>query len=238
MAAIDDVATEIADLVAGSLPASPGVATRDVNDELLCAAYGRAFRCFTSIRELAGRHEADDALVLTRTLLLIGLRSLYLALPDDPAERERRWRSSSLTSMKAELTATEEQARAGFDVAERDVRLVEDMVARLEQGGAVQLPPEEQIARAVDFGPFYPRVFRPTSSVAHYSIWSALDGYVELGTPTVSLELPHAERAEEALELACIVYGAFLEKSDPIIKHGVAEHVRQLFADYLAAKNA
>jgi hypothetical protein len=230
---IHEVAAKLGELVEDNLPPSPGVPTRDMNDELLCAAYGRAFRCFRSIRDLAAREEADDALVLTRTLLFVALRSLYLALPDDPTEREKRWQSSALTSMKAELTATADQARAGFDVEGRDIERVESMVKRLEQAGVVQLPPEEQIAKKVGFGPFYPRIFRPTSAVAHYSVWSALDGYVELGIPRISLELPAPERADEALELASIVYGAFLEKSDPIIKHGISSKAHQLMDEYM-----
>jgi hypothetical protein len=42
-----------------------------VNDALLVAAFGRAYRCFRSIRELAGRGEANDAVVLVRALLSI-----------------------------------------------------------------------------------------------------------------------------------------------------------------------
>jgi Family of unknown function (DUF5677) len=233
MTTIHEVAAKLAEMVEGNLPPSPGVATRDWNDELLCAAYGRAFRCFRSIRELAARDEADDALVLTRTLLLIALRSLYIALPDDPTERQKRQKSSGLTSMKAELTATAEQAAAGFNVSDRNVEVVERGVDRLEKEGVRQLPPEEQIAKAVGFDAFYPRVFRPTSAIAHYSIWSALDGFIELGVPTISLDLPAPERAQEALELATVVYGAFLEKSDPIIKHGVSSAAHQLMDEYM-----
>ena len=50
---------------------SPGPASRDLNDAFLGAAYGRAYRCIRSIGELACRGEADDALILTRSLLLI-----------------------------------------------------------------------------------------------------------------------------------------------------------------------
>lgn len=128
--------------------------------------------------------------MLTRTLLFIALHSLYIALPDDPSERQKRHRSSGLTSMKAELTAKADQAAAGFDVSGYDLERVERIVDHLEQEGVPRLPPLEQIAKAVGFGPFYPRVFRPTSAVAHYSIWSALDGYIELGVPSVSLDLP------------------------------------------------
>lgn len=56
-----EVADQILTWVEESLPASPGVEARDRNDSLLCAAYGRAYRCFKSLRDLAAppRYEAD-----------------------------------------------------------------------------------------------------------------------------------------------------------------------------------
>jgi hypothetical protein len=67
---------------------------RDANDAFLRAAYGRAYRCVRSIHGLACRGEADDALILTRALLSIVARSLYLVAPDDPSERARRFDSA------------------------------------------------------------------------------------------------------------------------------------------------
>jgi hypothetical protein len=76
---------------------SPGTAPRDLNDMFLGSAYGRAYRCICSIRELAlpgrsGRRAHTDAFASH------GRRSgLYIVEPDDPAKRERRlasWRLS------------------------------------------------------------------------------------------------------------------------------------------------
>src|SRR5436190_1853727 len=71
--------------------ADPGPTVRDVNDAFLCAAYGRVYRCVRSIRELAGRGEADDAIVLLRHLVSIVGASIWLAAPTDPAERPSRF---------------------------------------------------------------------------------------------------------------------------------------------------
>jgi hypothetical protein len=38
---IHEVAAKLAELVEENLPPSPAVSTRDINDELLCAAFGR-----------------------------------------------------------------------------------------------------------------------------------------------------------------------------------------------------
>jgi hypothetical protein len=62
----------------------------DASDAFLRAAYGRGYRCLSSIRELACRGEADVAMILTRALLSIVGSSLYLVAPDDADERARR----------------------------------------------------------------------------------------------------------------------------------------------------
>src|SRR6266508_4109128 len=50
----------------------------DWNDEFLVAAFARAFRCLRSVREIACRGEADDAAVLTRALIALTLRYLWI----------------------------------------------------------------------------------------------------------------------------------------------------------------
>jgi hypothetical protein len=62
------------DAVANAPTESPGAAVRDVNDAFLAAAYGRAFRCMRSIRELGWPWKADDALILARALVSIVAR--------------------------------------------------------------------------------------------------------------------------------------------------------------------
>jgi hypothetical protein len=48
----------------------------------------------------------------------------------------------------------------------------------------------------------------------------------------VPLKNPDGERAEEALALAAITYGEFLERCEPIIRHGVSEWAQREMADY------
>jgi hypothetical protein len=50
-----EVANALLAWVEESLPGTPGVVVRDRNDALLVAAYGCAYRCFTSIRDLSAR---------------------------------------------------------------------------------------------------------------------------------------------------------------------------------------
>src|SRR5690348_13916223 len=91
------IADRIIDGVRATTPGEAGVETNDRNERLLVAAYGRAHRCFVSTRDLAARGEADDAAILTRALLSIALRSLYLVTSEEPAERVRRFRRAGRT---------------------------------------------------------------------------------------------------------------------------------------------
>jgi hypothetical protein len=86
-----DLADQIVELVRTRLPGTtPQV--RDWNDRLLVEAFGRAYRCLRSVRELAERREGEDAAVLTRALVALTLRYLWLVRVDDEAERSDRLR--------------------------------------------------------------------------------------------------------------------------------------------------
>src|SRR6266545_2185939 len=61
----------------------------DWNDEFLVAAFARAFRCLRSVREIACRGEADDAAVLTRALIALTLRYLWIGRAPGEQRRER-----------------------------------------------------------------------------------------------------------------------------------------------------
>ena len=234
-----EIADRIIELVRATTPGDAGVDTADRNDRLLVAAYGRAYRCFVSIRELAGRGEADDAAILTRALLSIGLRSLYLVGSDDPAERDRRFRRAGRTFFEEFKKVAKEEAAAGGVLGEAEVKRTEETIARFEADGMPPLPSDYDIANGLDLLPFYTRVYRPGSEVMHYSIGSALDGFLELThedlVGPVALEKPEPKEADDVLIRASLTYGVFLEKSEPIIKHGLTPEVTKLLADYFSA---
>src|SRR5947208_3188811 len=60
------IADRIIELVRASAPGDDGVETSDRNDRLLVAAYGRAFRCLVSIRDLAAHGELIGPVVLEK----------------------------------------------------------------------------------------------------------------------------------------------------------------------------
>lgn len=216
---------------------SPGPAPRDLNDAFLGAAYGRAYRCMRSIRELACRGEADDALILTRSLLLIVAQALYLVEPDDQAERERRLASARRSWAREAVRTLDHLAATGFEPADNRERIA-DMEEEAKAKGVPPLPSDRQLLANIGLRAYYARVYRLASDVVHYSIGSALHGFAEYPDPEsggggVLLKNPDGERAEEALALAAITYGEFLERCEPIIRHGVSEAAHRDMATYL-----
>jgi hypothetical protein len=216
---------------------------RDVNDAFLRAAYGRAFRCVRSIRELAGRGEADDAMILTRALLSIVARSLYLAAPDEAAEREHRFDSARRSWAEQALSALDALSATGFDPADDRERIAR-IASQTAERGVPRLPDDRGLLDALGLGQFYARVYKLASDVLHYSIGAALDGFLVDGLPDratgtggrIALDLRDDERAEEALALAAIIYGEFLERCEVLIPHGVTALARREVVTYMNAR--
>ena len=120
-----------------------------------------------------------------------------------------------------------------------------DRIARIadaESGRTVTpFPNDHDLLASLGLLAYYARVYRVASDVVHYSIGSALDGFLDYpdtvtGGGRVPLKHPRGEEAEEALALAAITYGEFLERSDPIIRNGVADIARRELAEYLNEK--
>lgn len=230
-------ADQILSWVEEATPEDLQVPIRDRNDALLCAAYGRAYRCFRSIRDLAARGEADDATILSRALVSIALQALWLAEPDEQRERDRRHARAALKYLQ-EVEKLEEEDRELQKIYDQEpaVRSTEAksraMIDRLEALGVNPPPPDEALARKLNFRPFYTRIYRVGSDVAHYSIGSALDGFMELTAKdedlVAALVLPDYPRAEKILVSAALAYGAFLEQCESVIEHGLTDRIADL----------
>jgi hypothetical protein len=164
--------SEVADTVFGWVAVSlPPLPVKDHAESLLVAAYGRMYRCFSSVRGRAGppRYEADDARILTRALLSTAVQSLWFVAPDDPAERHCRQRSATLDYwIKQRKIAVEEQA-AGNDVGDGPERLARNIEVMKADGVAEQRN-EHDFSVALNMKAFYTRVYRTGSDTAHYSI--------------------------------------------------------------------
>jgi hypothetical protein len=149
----------ILDAVEKATVGSPGPAPRDLNDSLLGAAFGRAYRCMRSIRDLACRGEADDALILTRSLLLIVARALYLIDPDDPEERSRRLASARRSWAREALHTLDDLHATGFQPADD-----REQIAAIEEAekalGVRLLPRDRELLSELGLAAYYARVYQ------------------------------------------------------------------------------
>ena len=221
----------------------------DITDEarsFLLVAYGRAYRCLVAIRNLAAwpTCDADHAFVLLRSLITLVARSLWIAEPDDAVERESRFNRWGLSSAIERKKMLEDSARLGFGVGPGAIEQVLAAIERSEAEGIAPMPPDEQLLYQLGLAPFYPRAFRVASDVSHFSLGSAMHGFTEaitLNSPqerSVGLRQLRPDHAEEALALAFIVYGEFLQRSEAVIGHGLAPRAAALMAEWMRRTHA
>ena len=164
---------------------SPGPAPRDLNDAFLGAAYGhaRTAACARSVNSHVAAKQEDDALILTRSLLLIVAQALYLVEPDDQAERERRLASARRSWAREAVRTLDHLAATGFEPTD-DRERIADMEEEAKAKGVPPLPSETANFYAnIGLRAYYARVYRLASDVVHYSIGSALHGFAELPGP-------------------------------------------------------
>ena len=147
------------------------------------------------------------------------------------------WRLSWAIDAKKTL---DDLAATGFepsDDRDRVARIAEQEQAR----GTKQLPNDRDLFAALGLSAYYARVYRFGSDTVHYSMGSALRGFLEypdkvVGDGRISLKFPRSDESEEALALAAVVYGEFLERCELVIQHGVTEVVREAFVAYWNAR--
>lgn len=202
----------------------------DEAQSFFVAAYGRAYRCMIAIRNLAAwpTCDADHAFVLTRSLVSLVARSVWLVAPDDTTERADRFRRWQLDSAIERRTMLRDWNRLGIDFAPEALEQIEEFVERAKAEGVQPMPPVQQLLQHLKIEQLYGRAYRPASDVAHFSLGSAVHGFTEAITlgdvenREVGFRQLRPDHAEEALALATIAYGEFLQRAEPMFGHGIA----------------
>jgi hypothetical protein len=198
-------------------------------------------------RASARFRRAEDALALTRTLLAITLRSLYLVEPDDPLERDIHLQRMKLKLYRERRTMTRELAAAGADVS--DTPDYDPLIASLEAHFASiekskEMPADASIARKLKMGIHYARVYRPGSEAAHWGLGAMLDSFVELTDPDYPMPVyldddqGDPERTQEILGLALATLGHFVIIAEPIMKLGIHNEVDAIASEARARLDA
>jgi hypothetical protein len=210
------------------------------NDEFLVAAFARGYRCLRSVRETACRGEADDAAVLTRALVALTLRYLWVGCAEgeneghDRLQRLRRKWASDRAVLGEELEDLGYLHRG----TSREFRETAD---QLRAEGVPGMLDDRAIALRLDrdldpeaprfFELVYARIYRTTSEVAHYGLGALLQGYevppVEGARGELAIDRRDDERAAEALGLALLTFGALADFAEPVVRHGLTARIAE-----------
>ena len=219
-------AVEVADAVLAAVAElrleedRPGA--RDEAESFLVAAYGRMFRCFKAIRDLAAPPVSDaaSALTLTRSLVSIAARSMWIAKPEHAVVRAARFHQWYLSFLEEERTTIKGLREHGFKVEETLAQAVERRRTELKKRHVKPMPSDRALLEELGLARVYARVHRPGSEATHYSLGSALLGFAEgprmgqLEDRSVALEQPDFDGAELALVWASSSTGRFSRRAD------------------------
>jgi hypothetical protein len=216
-----------------------GIAHRDESDRQLILAYVQAFRRFRAIKRLAEDEQPspEAVMVLTRSLVSLTHRALYLVSSDDPDIREERRKRFLLLGVREQLTYLEgivdevPTVRPTLELACESVRLREEVFK--EAGWILArpiFPTDEELARELGFPAHYNEVYRSGSGDTHYSSFSAAGGFADLEgpTPTIALYGHTVGELQQALLRAIVVYAEFLIAAEKVLGLGVGAQVEEL----------
>lgn len=186
-------------------------------------AYLRAWRRLRTIRRLVGMDVGEDAIILTRSLLSIAARAIFVDIPEESDERERRYRSYAKRHLLDRIHSIESLAAVGVEI-DREV-LEDDRLQLSSYADAPGFPNDRELLESLNLHIFYSRVYRLSSDYVHFSLGLAID---ELRQGPTTFERNEFELAQEALVLAVLTYGLFMQLSEKSVRHGLDGAIREL----------
>jgi hypothetical protein len=216
-----------------------GIDHADESDGQLILAYVHAFRRFRAIKQLAEDEQPspEAVMVLTRSLVSLTHRALYLVSSDDPGEREERRKRFFLLGVREHVIYLEgivdqvPAVRPMLELARESVRLREEVFKEAGWSlGRPVFPTDEQLARELGFPAHYDEVYRSGSSDMHYSSFSAAGGFANLEGPAPTVALYGHDSGEllQALLRGIVVYAEFLIAAEKVVGLGVGPQVEKL----------
>jgi hypothetical protein len=209
-----------------------GAIRGDTAAGVMYGAYVKAFRRYVRIRELAAQAAGEESMILARTLLSMIARAIWIDQSPDPAERARRFQSWKLRDLQDQLADVESLITAGFtvegeaatDAGRQELR---EGIARIR--AADSMPNDRELLQRLKMDSYYARLYRQGSSHVHFGLDAALDEItrsIQTGQD-LPLERGNVALSEEALALANLTYGLFLDMAERTVQHGLTQRVAE-----------
>jgi Family of unknown function (DUF5677) len=199
----------------------------DSAGQVMFGAYLRAYRRFLAITQLAREGAGDEVIVLTRSLLNLVARAMWVDWPIDIHERHERWKRFAKRFAQDQILTAEGLQAAGVVLDEDDEeRLVEHRRTVADLADAAGLPPDRNMLESLNLDIFYHRLYRMASDFEHFSFGVAV---TEMQTgKAIHFEPSDFTLANEGLLLAIVTYGMFLDFSEKTVKHGIKSSIEAL----------
>jgi hypothetical protein len=166
-------------------------------------------------------------------------RAIWIDQPDpvDKVARRARFERWKKRDLRDQLNDVETLVAAGFDV-DADLEELRNGISRLDRAEA--MPNDRALLEDLRMTVYYARLYRLGSQHVHYSLELAIREIataIEKGQD-LPLEQREPELASEALSLAILTYGLFLDMAERTVRHGLTSRVTEIVSGVLPFEDA
>lgn len=203
----------------------------DIAGAAMFGAYLQAHRRLKTIRDVAAAEAGPEAFILARSLLSMTSRAIWVDLPVEDEERDRRFERWKLRELTDELDDLEGFVSA--DVAEARADLREQLALIRED---TPIPGDRKLLEEeLPLGVQYQHLYRPGSGFVHFRLRHAVDEVRAAAQTGSSLlfERPESELANDALWLSILTYAVFLHAAEKTVQHGLGESIQEAILEPL-----
>lgn len=188
--------------------------------------YLQAYRRLKTIRDVAAAEAGQEAFILARSLLSMAARAIWVDLPVEGDERQRRFERWKLHELQDEIEDAEGLGDLGVDVGDvlDDLR---DQLALIRED--TPIPGDRRLLEELQLGVQYQRLYRPGSGFVHFRLRHAIDEVREASQASsiVLFERSEPELASQALWLSILTYAVFLHAAEKTVQHGLGPIVQE-----------
>jgi hypothetical protein len=200
---------------------SVGGSRGDSSGLVMFGAYRAGFRRFLAIRNLAHDGWAEEAEILTRSLVSILGRAAWIDSPSQKEDRRERFRRLLRRQYEDDLHELELEIATGVEIDRENLELTRQNLKELDDDRVGRMPNDKQLFQSLRLDPLYARIYTPFSNSMHFSLSKAI---VELlHADEIALEATKYDDSADVLLRAMITYGTLLLASDRTVRHGLSD---------------